>query len=113
MNLLCPNCQKPLTVAEQNAGQLMKCPLCNNTFTVPALAPAMAPGEPPSYTAGAAAPPTYSLASEPPLNPNAGPDLDEPLTDHAHGGPAHTTAEPPAPPAGYVHTRMLRLRPDV
>ena len=37
MNLLCPNCQKMLTVPEQYAGQLMKCPLCSNNFTVPAL----------------------------------------------------------------------------
>ncbi len=37
MNLLCPNCQKMLTVPEQFAGQLMKCPLCSGTFTVPAL----------------------------------------------------------------------------
>ncbi len=37
MNLLCPNCQKPLTVPEQYAGQPMRCPLCSGTFTVPAL----------------------------------------------------------------------------
>jgi hypothetical protein len=37
MNLLCPSCQNPLSVPEQYAGQLMKCPLCNNNFTVPAL----------------------------------------------------------------------------
>ena len=37
MNLLCPNCQKMLTVPEQYAGQLMKCPLCSTNFTVPAL----------------------------------------------------------------------------
>ena len=37
MNLLCPNCQKMLTVPEQYAGQLMKCPLCSGNFTVPAL----------------------------------------------------------------------------
>ena len=37
MNLLCPNCQKPLTVPEQYAGQPMRCPLCAGTFTVPAL----------------------------------------------------------------------------
>ena len=36
MNLLCPNCQKMLQVPEQYAGQLMKCPLCSGTFTVPA-----------------------------------------------------------------------------
>ena len=39
MNLLCPNCGKMLTVPEQYAGQLMKCPLCSGTFTVPALPP--------------------------------------------------------------------------
>jgi len=32
MNLLCPNCQKMLTVPEQYAGQLMKCPLCSGNF---------------------------------------------------------------------------------
>jgi hypothetical protein len=37
MNLLCPSCQNPLSVPEQYAGQLMKCPLCNNNFTVPPL----------------------------------------------------------------------------
>src|SRR5207244_222603 len=49
MNLLCPNCQQQLSVQEQFAGQLMKCPLCGNNFTVPALpqaAAAPAPGGP-------------------------------------------------------------------
>src|ERR1700677_4573180 len=32
MNLLCPNCQKMLTVPEQYAGQMMKCPLCAGDF---------------------------------------------------------------------------------
>ncbi len=32
MNLLCPNCQKPLTVPEQYAGQPIRCPLCSGTF---------------------------------------------------------------------------------
>ena len=45
MNLLCPSCQKMLQVSEQSAGQQMRCPLCNNTFTVPPLpdAPSLAP----------------------------------------------------------------------
>ena len=37
MNLQCPSCQKMLQVPEQYAGQLMKCPLCGGTFTLPAL----------------------------------------------------------------------------
>lgn len=80
MNLLCPNCQKTLTVPEQFAGQLMKCPLCSGTFTVPALPPAgePAPAEPsePSRPAAESAPafaapplsspePAFSAPAEP------------------------------------------------
>ena len=34
-NVLCPHCQKMLTIPGQYAGQLMKCPLCAKTFTAP------------------------------------------------------------------------------
>jgi hypothetical protein len=70
MNLLCPNCQKPLTVPEQYAGQPMRCPLCSGTFAVPALPtpvspspsplPAPAPAPPPSVAPSAPAD-TYGL----------------------------------------------------
>src|SRR6516225_7855845 len=43
MNLMCPNCQKMLTVPDEFAGQLMKCPLCTGTFTVPGLPGAASP----------------------------------------------------------------------
>lgn len=67
MNLLCPTCQKQLQVPEQYAGQMMKCPLCDNPFTVPVLptmpqavapppAAAPAPVRPPSQKLPAAAP---------------------------------------------------------
>jgi hypothetical protein len=62
MNLLCPNCQKMLTVPEQFAGQLMKCPLCAGTFTVPALPAATAT----AAVAAPAAPPAASPAPSPP-----------------------------------------------
>ena len=32
MNLLCPACQKMITVPDQYAGQTMKCPLCSQLF---------------------------------------------------------------------------------
>src|SRR5262249_21392284 len=57
MNLQCPNCQKMLGVPEQYAGQLMKCPMCQNTFTVPGL---------PQGPGPAAVPPTSPLAPPPP-----------------------------------------------
>jgi hypothetical protein len=43
MNLLCPNCQKMITIADQFAGQLMQCPLCQGTFTAPVLPTTGAP----------------------------------------------------------------------
>jgi hypothetical protein len=43
MDFLCPSCQKMLTVPDQYAGTLMKCPLCQQTFQAPALAAPPAP----------------------------------------------------------------------
>src|ERR1700722_17421884 len=63
MNLLCPNCQKPLTVPEQYAGQPMRCPLCSGTFTVPALPTPVASAPPPVEPL-----PTPSVAPSPPAD---------------------------------------------
>jgi hypothetical protein len=52
MAFLCPSCQKMLTVPEQYAGQMMKCPLCGGTITVPA-PPAGAPSIGPRPQMGA------------------------------------------------------------
>lgn len=90
MNLLCPNCQKMLTVPEEFAGQLMKCPLCNGTFTVPGLAGAAPPAPPP--------PPAetdfFSIRQDPvpPPSPPAPPVF-------SHLEPPPSTATTPAPPA--------------
>jgi hypothetical protein len=111
MNLLCPSCQNPLAVPEQYAGQLMKCPLCGNNFTVPALAPTPAAAAEPSlaYTSG----PSPAMAPEedshdftpielsghipPPVSPPP------PSTDRNHGTygltpEAARPAPPPLPP---------------
>lgn len=91
MNLLCPNCQKMLSVAEQFAGQTMKCPSCAGTFTVPAPPPggfAAAPPPPmptPSFGSSAAAPPSPSFGSK-------------------------ASAPPAPPPAGFQHAFSLSLR---
>jgi hypothetical protein len=37
MNLVCPHCQKLVTVSDQNAGQMASCPSCKQTFLVPSL----------------------------------------------------------------------------
>src|SRR5262249_28543424 len=76
---------------EQYAGQMMKCPLCAGTFTVPALPtpPAPPPTPPPAPAATSPAPmdklPDLGAAPSPP-------------SSGAPGGPA-------APAAGYTHTQ--------
>jgi hypothetical protein len=112
MNLLCPNCQKMLTVPEEFAGQLMKCPMCNGTFTVPGLPGAAPP--PPS----AAGPDVYSMRPEPPppvLPPP--PSLPEPPPPSS----LTTAPKPPAPAPslsslpteGYQRTATLWFSPRV
>jgi hypothetical protein len=97
MNLLCPNCQKMLTVPEEYAGQMMKCPLCNGTFTVPAL----------PTSAAAAAP----VPAGPPGPAPNGPDVyglrheAEPTPPPPSFRPDGVTAPPPSPPPSTATTR--------
>lgn len=112
MNLLCPNCQKMLTVPEQYAGQLMKCPLCGGTFTVPALPAA----------AGAVPSPAPVSAPQPPLPPPAptpapapGPEVFSLRDDGPpHVPPAHAPdiQTSPSPSAPGVAPIMTPLPPD-
>jgi hypothetical protein len=102
MNLLCPNCQKMLTVPEQYAGQLMKCPLCASTFTVPGLpsAPTAAPPPPPE---------TYAVKPEPVATTPAPSAISS-----APATPAPSTPPPvsPPPPSGPM-TFSLWFKPDI
>src|SRR5262249_35380006 len=95
------NCGKMLTVPEQYAGQLMKCPLCSGTFTVPALPPgggldAPAPPQPafssppdPYHLQQAAPPePAFSAGHEPAVKSEPAPKPE----------PAFQPAPPPPPP---------------
>jgi hypothetical protein len=116
MNLLCPNCQKMLTVPEQYAGQLMKCPLCNGTFTVPTLpasAPAPPPPPPPLPTTPAAPdifgfkdplPPPPTTAPAPPPAPG--------FTAPAPG-PSLPPPPPPLPPGEYTRKMATWLSPKI
>jgi hypothetical protein len=99
MNLLCPNCQKPLTVPEQYAGQPMRCPLCQGTFTVPALPPSSTPPLPPAAVPPAATPDVYGVADA------GAPPPPPPMPNFDVGGAppkpsAVTAAPPPSPPSG-------------
>jgi hypothetical protein len=130
MELLCPNCQQKLTVPEQYAGQLMRCPLCQGTFTVPALPSSAPPGEGGvsfgSFGSPPAPPPKqegYGLVQEPP--PATPPPVTPPPTrspfEEIAAEPARrpeppTQPAPPAPPQpteGYSHIISCCLNPKV
>ncbi len=116
MNLLCPNCQKTLAVPEQYAGQMMKCPLCTSTFTVPSLpqAPAM-----PSVSVGPLAanvsiapsplreqPDLYSIQPDPPPPPRA-------PNPAPAAKPGPSTPPPPPPSPTGTQRFAVPLRRDL
>jgi hypothetical protein len=92
MELHCPSCQRRLTIPDQYAGQMMKCPLCNNTFTAPALSPVPAPATAPP------APPPLDMTTPPPAPMSVRPDEPPPL---------------PPPPGDYVHRLNIWISPRV
>src|SRR5262245_52555434 len=120
MNLLCPSCQKPLTVPEQFAGQQMKCPLCEGTFLVPALPGATPPGPGPAPAAAPKAdvydltpmPPTPEVAPPKPERTSPRPAPEPPRTPPADQRP-EPAAKPQAPPAGYDHGYTVWVSPRV
>jgi len=58
MRLLCPYCQKPITVADSEAGKTVNCPECREQFAAPQLfTPPPTPYEAPGRPAWAPSPP--------------------------------------------------------
>jgi hypothetical protein len=99
MNLVCPNCQKKLSVADQNAGQVMNCPLCSQPFSVPALPdPALA-------AAGSALPSSAPIqaGSESPDRVRTVPPLPQ----------QNSKETAPPPPIGYEQTMTIWISPRV
>lgn len=132
MNILCPNCQKPISVDERYSGQLMKCPLCAGTFTVPLLPDSPVtprPASPSPATVSSASAGTmpgtpreeaYDLAAEPASAPAPSAftaSTTPPPFSSTASGPRPDAAPlpppPPLPPGGYVHVRTLRLNPEI
>jgi hypothetical protein len=107
MNLLCPNCQKMLTVPDEFAGQLMKCPMCAGTFTVPGL-PGAAPPPPPP-------PEVYTIRQEAPPAPPPPPifSREPPPSTATTSTPPPPPSLPSLPPEGYSHSVAVWLSPRV
>jgi hypothetical protein len=138
MKLLCPNCQKMLTVPEEFAGRLMKCPLCAGTFNVPGLPSGGAAPEPaaavpplaPVPTRPQAPADTYSLQPEapPPVPaPAAAPEAPPPpapvpaspaaavatVTEPAGVPPSPPPSTAAAPTMGYTKSYTMSFHPEV
>lgn len=131
MELICPNCQQRLSIAEQYAGQLMKCPRCAGTFTAPTLAETPAaspkgpvatvaetPGLPPTAPGGAPPAPTtggdvYSMGSEIPKPPNPYQPAPSPIPPLPKPTPRIPEPVPSGPPGDYRRSFTLRANPQV
>jgi hypothetical protein len=118
MELLCPNCQKKLTVPEQYAGQLMRCPLCQGTFTVPAM-PSTVAAEAAEPFGGIGPPPkppeTYGVAPEPVAAAPLPPMSTETASVATAAPPSSVTPAPAtsAPSTGYARICTMRLNPHL
>jgi hypothetical protein len=118
MELLCPNCQKKLTVPEQYAGQLMRCPLCQGTFTVPAVPSTAAAeaAEPIGFFTPPAKPETSGISAESPAA--AAPTLppissETPSAATGAASPSAASAPPSTPAAGYSRVCTMKFNPQV
>lgn len=92
MDFRCPNCQKDLAVPDEFAGQLMKCPLCQNTFQAPAL------------PSSSLLPPSQP-ASPPPPGPPA------PVPSPTEQALPPLPPAPPLPVGDYTRTTTIWLSP--
>jgi hypothetical protein len=108
MELNCPSCKQRLSIPDQYAGQLMKCPMCSNTFTAPPLQSAPPPPAPPPPRQ---APPRESFTAPPPAPPPPPPSA-PPEWEPIEEVPAEEyaeTAPQQLPPTEYRHRMSLWL----
>jgi hypothetical protein len=102
MRLICPHCQKTVSLPDAAAGQPTPCPLCGHVFTPPALA-------------GAALdlPPEAPAPRPPAPAPAAPPRVNEPPASRPVAGAATAPAAAPATSPGTERCCRLSLRRDV
>ncbi len=109
MRLLCPYCQKAITVADSEAGKAVNCPECNQQFAAPQLfTPTPAPATQPTTVA-----PTAPNAPVPPPVPET--YVTEGADSWPHPEPT-VLPQLPAPDremSGYAHMASAPLEPKV
>ena len=128
MEIQCPSCQKKLSIGDQFAGQLVKCPACNGVFMAPSLAmpamplaapvaPVVAPPTVGPPTVPAAPLDTFGFSGEPPPRPEMAAAHASTYTPPLPPPPLPPKPifeeEPPVPPGNFERSHTLRLSPDV
>src|SRR5579862_9366627 len=97
MDLMCPHCQRRVTVTDDKAGQVASCPLCAKQFMAPALPSAPPPVLPPSPSA-----PAPNTAYQ--LGPTPVPPPSVPAFAPTQLEPMPSAPPPPLPPGDYTRT---------
>jgi hypothetical protein len=109
MNILCPNCQKMVPIADEFAGQQMQCPLCAGTFTAPVLASAAAnPTAPIPFASPVASETATGVSSASKGLNQSAPERPRPTPHPETGG-----SSPPPPPIDYTHRYIIWISPRV
>ena len=101
MDLMCPHCQRRVTIPDSQAGQVASCPLCAKQFMAPSLAPPPPLPPPPVPSVSA---PEGSYGLEPAPVPPPSPYLSAPLPPIPSRQPEPAPPPPPVPPGDYTRS---------
>jgi hypothetical protein len=130
MDLICPNCQKRLSLEDKFAGMTVRCPLCQGMFQAPALAPAAAElSAPPPALSTESTPSTVPTRREPTVVLTPSDEVPQPADTLPDNPPLRTAVplpysdepalepeplETPTIPQGdYTRGLTMHLRQDV
>ena len=108
MEIQCPTCQKRLSIGDQFAGQLVKCPACSGVFMAPSLA---APATPAAVPVAASPPDILPFSGDPLPRPEM-PYMPPPPRPPAAPLPP-LEEEPTGPLSDYTKSSTWHLRPDI
>jgi hypothetical protein len=110
MDLFCPHCTRRVTVPDDQAGQVLSCPLCTKQFMAPSLAPTAAAPKPtpPAPVSTPKPEETYGMGPAPVPPPTQPPSAPTPAPGIAEPTPA-APPTPPPPPGAYTQSFLFQL----
>src|SRR5262245_33231249 len=106
MDLVCPHCQKRLSIEDRHAGAVVKCPNCQGMLKAPTVAATPSAAAPASVTP-TPAPPPAAASFDPVIDVGTAVKRNT----QVKGGPAGAAVQ--TPEREFSKTVRWRLRPDV